>query len=271
LIRWPGKTPARRVSTVDVSPGHIISDGRNIVTRVVMRALLAAVLLSFASFQPAQGQVLLGILFGDKLANERFHIGLNVGANLADLSGIDGSKLKPGLMLGLVAEWRIAGNFYLQPELLPFFWAGAKGMSPPLENAPPPLDTLVAERSAQRNLSYFEIPVIVKYAALRNRLHFGAGPQVGFLLSGTDVFEGVINREITVKEDIKDELNSFDAGVAFQIEYKLQEGPFAASLSARYFLGLTDTIKDNPDDAVYNRVFSVFGSIPIGGGSDEEE
>jgi hypothetical protein len=215
--------------------------------------------------------VLLGILFGDKLASERFHIGLNVGANFADLSGIDGSKLNPGLMLGLVAEWKIAGNFYLQPELLAFYQAGAKGMPPLIEDAPPPLDTLVADKSAERKLSYFEIPVIVKYGALRNRLHLGAGPQVGFLLSATDVFKGVITREITVEEDIGDSLNSFDAGVAFQVEYKLNESPFAASISARYFLGLTDTIKDNPGDAVYNRVFSVFGSIPIGGDSEEEE
>ena len=239
--------------------------------RIVVRAVLAAVLLSFVSFQPAQGQVLLGILFGDKLASERFHIGLNVGGNFADLSGIDGTKLKPGLMLGLVAEWKIAGNFYLQPELLPFYWAGAKSMPPAIEDAPPPLDTLLTDNSAQRNLNYFEIPVLVKYGALRNRLHVGAGPQVGFLLSATDVFNGVITREITVEEDIGDSLNSFDAGVAFHLEYKLRESPFAASLSARYYLGLTDIIKDNSGDAVYNRVLSVFGSIPIGGGPEEEE
>ena len=239
--------------------------------KVVMRAVLAAVLLSLASFQPAQGQVLIGLLFGDKLSSERFHLGLNVGANFADLSGIDGTKLKPGLMLGLVAEWKMAGSFYLQPELLPFYNAGAKGMPTTIEGAPPPLDTLVADKSAQRNLSYFEIPVIVKYGALRNRLHLGAGPQVGFLLSATDVFNAVISNEITVREDIQDELNSFDAGLAFQVEYKMKDGPFAASVSARYFLGLTDTIKDNPGDAVYNRVFTVFGSIPIGGDDEEEE
>ena len=152
--------------------------------RPIVRAVIAAVLISFASSQPAHGQVLLGILFGDKIASERFHIGLNVGANLADLSGIDGTELKPGLMLGLVAEWKVAGNFYLQPELLPFYHAGAKGMPPALEDAPPPLDTLVADKSAERKLSYFEIPVIVKYGALRNRLHIGAGPQVGFLMCG---------------------------------------------------------------------------------------
>ncbi len=237
--------------------------------RFVMRSVIAAVLLSLTSSQPAEGQVLLGILFGDKLATERFHIGLNVGANISDLSGIDDTKLKPGLMLGLVAEWKVAGNFYLQPELLPFYWVGAKGMPPALEDAPPPLDTLVADKSAERKLSYFEIPVIVKHGALRNRLHVGVGPQVGFLMSSQDVYKGVITNVITVEEDLEDELNSFDAGVAFQVEYKLQEGPFAASVSARYFLGLTDTIKENPGEAVYNRVLTVFGSIPIGGDGGE--
>ena len=90
-------------------------------------------------------------------------------------------------------------------------------------------------------------------------------------MSATDVFNGIITREITVEEDIEDSLNSFDAGVAFHLEYKLGESPFAATLSARYYLGLTDIIKDNSGDAVYNRVFSVFGSIPIGGGPEEEE
>ncbi|MHC4233574.1 MAG: porin family protein [Planctomycetota bacterium] len=239
--------------------------------KAVVRTLFLGVVLALGFQQPAEGQVLLGILFGDKLATERFHIGFNVGINVADFSGIDDTDFKTGLMLGLVAEWKIAGNFYLQPELLPFYKVGASGMPPLLDDAPQPLDTLVAEKDASRKLSYFEIPVIAKYATLGNRLHIGAGPQVGILLGAEDVFTGVIENVITVQDDIEDELNSFDAGVSFQVEYKLSEGPFAASISARYYLGLTDTIKDNPGDAVYNRVLTVFGSVPMGGGAGEED
>ncbi len=61
-----------------------------------------------------------GILFGDKLVSERFHIGLNAGLNISNVGGVPDTKAKIGLMLGLVAEWRIGGRFYLQPELLPF-------------------------------------------------------------------------------------------------------------------------------------------------------
>ena len=99
---------------------------------------------------------------------------------------------------------------------------------------------------------------------MEDRLHLGAGPQVGFLSGATDVYEGVIENRITVEDDIEDNLNSTDAGVTFHIEYKLKEGPFSTSLNARYYHGLTDIIKDNPGDEVYNRIFSLSISVPMG-------
>ena len=219
----------------------------------------------------AQGQILLGILFGDKLVSERFHIGLNAGLNVSNLSGVSDTDLKPGLMLGLVAEWRMGGRFYLQPELLPFFRAGAKNLPAPT-GLPPLVDTLVTDRNNQRNLSYFAIPVLLKYAVMPHRVFVGAGPQVNFLLGATDVFSGVITNQFDITEDIEDRLNSTDAGVAFHLEYKLGSSVVAASINIRYYLGLTDTIKDNTGTKVTNQVLSIFGSIPIGGepgGSDE--
>jgi hypothetical protein len=210
------------------------------------------------------GQVLLGILFGDKLVSERFHIGLNVGANVSNLGGVSGTEVKTGLMLGLVAEWRIGGSFYLQPELLPFYKVGA-GNIPPRQGLPPLVDTLVTDRSSQRSVSYFAIPVILKYAVLDHRLFLGAGPQVNFLTSAWDTYSGVINKEIDITDDVQDRLESTDAGVAFQVEYKLSRQVTAASINVRYYLGLTDTIKDNTGSAVTNQVLSIFGSVPIGG------
>jgi hypothetical protein len=95
---------------------------------------------------------------------------------------------------------------------------------------------------------------------------------VNFLLGATDVFSGVITNQIDVTDDIEDQLSSTDAGVAFQIEYKLGSSVVAASINLRYYLGLTDTIKDNTGTKVTNQVLSIFGSIPVGGepgGSDE--
>ena len=236
----------------------------------VSRTLMVLALLGLMP-TAAQGQILLGILFGDKLVSERFHIGLNAGLNVSNLGGVSDTDLKTGLMLGLVAEWRIGGRFYLQPELLPFFRAGAKSLPGPA-GLPPALDTLVTDRNNQRNLSYFAIPVLLKYAVMPHRLFLGAGPQVNFLLGATDVFSGVITNQFDITEDIEDQLNSTDAGVAFHIEYKLGSSVVAASINIRYYLGLTDTIKDNTGTSVTNQVLSIFGSIPVGGvpeGSEE--
>lgn len=227
------------------------------------RVTLLAVILFAGVVQPARAQVLIGLLLGDKVSSQRFHLEFNVGANLANLSGIADTKVNSGFMLGLGGEWRFAGNFMLQPELLPFYNAGAKNMPPGGLDIPPPLDTLVTDKQAQRNLSYFVIPVLLKYGALGRQLHIGAGPQIGFLTSGTDVFRGVIENQITVDEDIGESLNSTDAGLVFNLSYKLSPS-YGTGINLRYYVGLTDTIRDNIGDAVYNRVLSIFISVAIG-------
>ncbi len=227
------------------------------------RVALLAVLVLAGAVQPARGQVLISLLLGDKVRSERFHLEFNVGANVADLTTIDDTKLKPGFMLGIGGEWNFAGDFFLQPELMPFFFTGAKNLPTGGLGIPPPLDTLVSDMSAERKQGYFAIPVLIKYGALGRQLHIGAGPQIGFLTSGNDKFKGVITNQITVDEDIEEGLNSTDAGVVFNLSYKLQPS-YGTGINLRYYLGLTDTIKDNPGDAVYNRVLSIFVSLAIG-------
>ncbi|UCH84305.1 MAG: PorT family protein [Candidatus Latescibacterota bacterium] len=233
------------------------------------KAILFLLLIAFFP-KPASGQVLIGLLFGDKLSTETFHLGVDVGLNLSNLSGIDGTGVKPGLIFGLLGEWRFADNFYLQPELLPFYKVGANKMPPPGSLDDPPIGELVEDKSYSRRMNYFAIPIIVKYALMEQKLHLGLGPQIGFLSSATDTYEGVVTNKITVDQNVEDTLNGTDAGVVFHAEYKFR-GQYGMSVAARFYLGLTDTIKDNPGDAVYNRVFSLLASIPIGGDPTEED
>jgi hypothetical protein len=236
----------------------------------MLKTVLFTILLTIGA-GAAQGQVLLGILFGDKLANEKFHIGLTAGVNVTDLSGIDDTKAKAGLALGLLGEWKLSDRLYLQPELLPFYYAGAKNMPPGGLEDIPELEDEVADKERQTNLKYFEIPILFKYALGNGRWHLGAGPQVGFLTSAQDVYDGVLTNEITIKADRKDMLESTDAGVTFVLEYKTGDNPFAMGVTARYYLGLTDLIKDNTGDAVYNRILTVGITMAMGGVEDFEK
>jgi hypothetical protein len=226
-------------------------------------------LLSLVPAGEAHSQVLIGILFGDKVSSENFHLGLNVGINFANLSGIDDSKSKTGLNLGLLAEWRFADRWYLQPELLPFFAVGANNL-PPGTLGDPDLDAMVNDKTRSRRGNYFVIPVVVKYGALEDRLHIGAGGQVGFLTSAYDLYEGVAGNEISIKEDIEGNLASTDAGVLFHLEYKMAQ-EYGTGINLRYYMGLTDTIHDNPGESVYNRVFSLFVSVPMGNAPDKAD
>ncbi len=130
--------------------------------RTSVRGALLALFLGAGAVQPAQGQVLIGLLFGDKVSSERFHLEFNIGGNFANLSGIEGTKLKPGFMLALGGEWRFAGDFMLQPELMPFYFTGAKNLPTDAFIVPPAIDSLVSDVTAERRTGYFAIPVLVK-------------------------------------------------------------------------------------------------------------
>jgi hypothetical protein len=181
--------------------------------------------------------------------------------------------MRPGFYLGIIGEWRFAKKWYLQPELTPFYYVGAKGL--PLSTLPPPpeVEDIVAGNDVQRRLKYFAIPVVVKYALAGDRIHLGLGPQVGFLSSATDTYLGTSENgnSIAVDQDVKDDMASTDVGVVFHLEWKIRKGLFSPSLNARYYLGLTDTIENNTGDAVYNRVLSVIATVPIGGNPPDED
>jgi len=228
-----------------------------------MKGVFLGLVLMAVIPQAAQSQVLIGILLGDKVTTENFHLGVDVGLGLSNISGISGTNLKSGFHFGLLAEWRFAKGFYFQPGLLPFYQVGAKDL-PFKDFGLPPVDVVVTDKSAVRQLNYYAIPIIVKYGLLQEKLHLGLGPQVNILSSAKDVFDGTISNDISVTEDIKDQLNSTDTGIAFHAEYKLR-GRYGVSVTARFYLGMSDLIKDNRGEAAKNRVFSLMATIPIGG------
>jgi hypothetical protein len=236
--------------------------------RIYAFLVLLACVASAVALVPEQAnsQILIGLLLGDKVTSEKFHLSLDIGANFSDLSGIDDTKIRSGFFLGLAGEWQFAEHWYLQPELGVFYYAGAGNL--PMDYFPPPpeVEDIVTGSEVSRRLKYFTIPVLLKYGVADNRLHLGAGGQVGFITSAKDKYEGVSDNgnNVEVEQDIKEYTTSTDLGLLFNIEWKFKKDVLAMGIVARYYLGLTDTVKDNPGDPVYNRVFSLLLTVPIG-------
>ena len=212
---------------------------------------------------PAHGQVLIGMLFGGALASENFNIGFEIGMNLSNVDGLNGASLSRGTLLGLYGSWRFSEHFHLYTAILPLSAKGAKDAEPIALNDPT-LDPLVATGKMSRELGYFDIPVIVQFAQRRtDGFRIGAGPQVGILLSAKDRYEGLTPQGtgVTIENDIEGSTQRFDAGVAFDTEYRFAKIPLA--IGVRYYYGLTDTMKGT-GPAVYNRVLSGSGRIALG-------
>jgi hypothetical protein len=95
-------------------------------------------------------------------------------------------------------------------------------------------------------IDYIELPLYAKYRLLTGsvRPYLGAGPSLGF-----------VRRARASGEDIKDQVKSTDASVAFGAGIELASGNAAFFVDGRYAVGLTNIAKgsEDPETKVRNR------------------
>ena len=209
---------------------------------------------------------LLVLLFGDKVASEELHFSLKLGANVGNLSGIDGTETHWGPNFGLLVNIKLSDKFSLIPEFSPLSKKGAKNI-PLVVTGNPNLDALLANSpKSKRTLEYIDLAVVGRYN-INDRLSVGAGPYMGILTGATDVYTAtaIEDDDLNYKDNIKSQLNSLDFGAIFEVTYKLSKarGGKGLAVHVRYQLGLTDIVKDNVGDAVTNSCFQLTVSFPF--------
>jgi hypothetical protein len=236
---------------------------RHKTTRVLGRTGAVATLCTVMIATPAHGQVLIGMLFGGAVASENFNIGFEIGMNLSTVDGLNGASRARGSLLGLFASWRFSEHYHLFTAVLPLSNKGAKDADPiPLSD--PALDPIVATGTMARDLSYLDIPVLIQIAQRRDGgFRIGAGPQFGILLSANDRYAGTTPQgtRVVIENDIEDDVERFDAGVALDAEYRLTAIPLA--IGVRYYYGLTDAMQGS-GPSLHNHVLSGSGRIALG-------
>jgi hypothetical protein len=231
-----------------------------------MRLLATALPLVLALVAPAKAgaQVLIGVLLGGKLATETFNIGFEIGMNLPDVDGLNGATHTRGLLLGLFASWRFSEHVHLFTGLTPISNKGAQDADPvPLDD--PDLDALVAGGRMVRDLDYMDIPVLLQYAPKRDDgIRVGVGPQFGILLSAPDRYaaRSPQGTDVVVDQDIADDIERLDIGIAFDAEYRF--APIGLAIGIRWYNGRTNVLRNDAGPPMYNRVLSGSGRISLG-------
>jgi len=231
--------------------------------RAFVRTSAIATLCTVMASAPAGAQVLIGMLFGGAVASENFNIGFEIGMNLSTVDGLNGASQARGSLVGLFGSWRFSEHYHLYTAVLPLSNKGAKDADPLTLNDST-LDPIVATGTMARDLSYLDIPVLLQLAQRRDGgFRIGVGPQFGILLSAKDRYAGATPQgaRVVVENDIEDNVQRFDAGVAFDTEYRFAALPLAIGL--RYYYGLTDATRGS-GPALYNRVLSGSGRIALG-------
>ncbi|SHF79108.1 Outer membrane protein beta-barrel domain-containing protein [Fodinibius roseus] len=177
---------------------------------------------------------------------DRITFGAHAGWSVSNISG-NHFEAKSGFTGGVSATLRMGGNFYIQPEVN-FQQQGAKYVKEFIIGD-------VVYRDAQLNMSYLQVPLLLKYRIAPANLSIYAGPQVGFKLSAKEYIDGgSYNYE-------SNNVRNTDFSGTYGLEYFFwrPDENVAFVLNARHFIGFTNfanySYANMPDNSYQNHGF----------------
>jgi hypothetical protein len=236
--------------------------------------------------------VLFGLFFasGGAALARPITIGVHGGPNIPDLQGgtnevSEGYISRLGPFFGVFAEVPLRSGFSLCGEINYSSQGGKRNGRQPIAPDPslplPPDMKLYASFDNEAILDYLEIPVMARVRwGSAIRLFADAGPFVGFLVRAKTVTKGSSlmydesgdalpypEQDFGAETDIKQDINSTNAGFAGGLGLELPYGPGDVVIEARFTYGLTNIQKDtavNGENNTGSFAFALGYSYPFG-------
>jgi len=232
-----------------------------------MKKLLILTLIAGLSITSAKSQVLIALVFGDKLNTPNIEFGLNVGGNFSTLANHPDAKYKNGINLGLYFNFKLGEHFYLHPELMFMNQMGTRGIDG--RDLPPGTEWNHPSLQTTTETNYGTFVFLPRYK-LKKQLYFEVGIHGSLLLTADDItlVKPDDNTELYHKEFIRPDLTAMDVGIDVGLGYKFGKGE-GVNLSLRYSRGFINIYKSNTYPAEYNTGFHVQVGIPIGVGKED--
>ena len=239
-----------------------------------MKKYLLILIMTFAVSSTANSQALLILLFGDKLSTPTFQMGINADVTYTSVANADPADPYWNWAFGALFEYKFSDKWYLGFDLTLKTPAGAANIDPLF--AP---DSGIYDLSKDLNFSvktnYISLPVWIKYKT--GKFKWGLGGYAAYRTGSTQVTEGTSIYGVKFKGeydlDEMDIMNDWDFGLTSTVDYyfDLTKDMKSLRLSLKYHYGLTDIVKDNPGEALYNSQLFIALGIPIGGSSEIAE
>ncbi|MCV9387849.1 PorT family protein [Reichenbachiella ulvae] len=211
----------------------------------------------------ADAQVLISILFGDKLNSERMEFGVIGGVQASHLSGVGGNELFWSPILGSYFDIQLKGRWYFSPSFFLISNLGAQSLDVYL-TGDPDLDIVLANGDLTRKLKYIQLPLPLRYM-LDNKVYFQVGPQLGWLSSAIDefTFEPTAQYSGEVRHDVLSNYKRVDAGFLFGLGYSFREKN-GVDLGLNFYQSFVDIRKNNTGEGQYLNAMYLYVTVPIG-------
>jgi len=229
---------------------------------------LTASVLMFLIASSVRSQIIIALLFGDKLNTGTLEFGLVVTPILTNLTNTE-SNYRSALNLGLYFNIHPEKKLFLHLELTAKGKLGAKNIAPyPTGNDS--LDVLFSEGSVERIIKGFNVILVGRYA-LSQHVLLDAGIQPDLMFKPKDIFKSTINdNDLEYSVRIDDHITRLDFGVTGGLFYKFKPDRKSMGMGLRYVYGLTDIDKVHPGIQA-NSAWMLSITIPVGAAPKAKE
>jgi hypothetical protein len=229
-----------------------------------MKKFLLLILFGLLSYQ-SNAQILISLLFGDKLNTPNIEFGLEGGLNESTIQNLPNANNIAGFNLGFYFDFKMKKNpsWMLNTGIIMKSPMGAGNLPVYVINNPS-IDNAFVGGSVNRKLRYFSIPVLMKYK-FKNNLYLKGGFQIGIMHKAFDEFKKSISEkdDLNYQLNIKDQYHTLDAGLAFGVGYDLMKMK-GMHIGVQYYYGMTTISKNSNTGNQYNRSLYLNVGIPIG-------
>jgi hypothetical protein len=238
-----------------------------------MKKLAAVFLFLFLSFQ-SHSQILMTVLFGDKLNSDGIEFGLVGGINWAAIERMDSRHYDMKWNLGYYFDIRLKNQWSLYTGVLMKANNGLGKLTNQdlvFLNASTYTDgteeDLPIKGEYKQKINAFMLPVLAKYT-FKNHFHLELGPQFALMYRSFIEFTSDIEgRDLIMKEYNSDDIHKIDAGILAGMGYRLMKGK-GWTIAGKYYQGFTNVYKNRKGS--HNRSFFVELNIPIGAGKKKD-
>jgi hypothetical protein len=226
-----------------------------------MKRIICCLLFVITAHQ-AHSQVLIALLFGDKLNSERVEFGLEGGYNFSKIATFESNQVLPKFNFGLYFNYHLKKSWYMYTGVL----LKANMGSNKLTSAD--LATLNTTEYAQegnysQRIKYLVVPLLAKYQ-FKNRIYLEAGPQAGLMLKSWVQFDSDMDdTSAKIKNYNSGKIHNVDFGFVGGFGYKMKT-KLGMSIGVKYYYGFLDVYRDIAGS--HNNSIFLKLNIPIGAG-----